>query len=396
VTWLIGLLNPASAFVKACKAIYDIVMFFVEHGSQILDLVNAIVDSITAIAGGKIDQAADFIEKSLARAIPVIIGFLASLLGVGGISEKIKEVIDKIREPINKAIDWVINKAVGLAKGIGGALGLGGKPDERTEKDKQADLDKAIAEAQALQQASGASEASIKKALPLIKKKYRMQSLDLVVDSKGDSKEKVHIQGIINPTAGTNPSEVPLTSGLHEGSSADPIPIYWYKPEGDYPNSLNLKDPDSGASITAPMSGSTTLDDPRRGRSGDKVTLGVAGNKITPEMNLTRTSGTAGLRTGGQGTLIRVLGLFGYSLSANDQEADHVKDLGFGGVDKLENLWPLKSATNQLGRTYYSSYKVEYLDQGKVATSNLTQLGGKTFKIKGFQWPPPKLPGGRD
>ena len=133
ITWLIGLLNPASAFVKACKAIYDIIMFFVERGSQILDLVNAIIDSITAIASGNIASAAAFIEKSLARAIPVIIGFLASLLGVGGISEKIKEVIDKIRKPINDVIDWVINKAYGLAKAAGNLLGFG-KKDEPVAK----------------------------------------------------------------------------------------------------------------------------------------------------------------------------------------------------------------------------------------------------------------------
>jgi len=45
VTWIIGLLNPASAFFKACKAIYDIVVFFIERGSQIIDLVNAIIQS---------------------------------------------------------------------------------------------------------------------------------------------------------------------------------------------------------------------------------------------------------------------------------------------------------------------------------------------------------------
>ena len=31
ITWLIGLLNPAAAFIKACKLIYDVVMFFVEQ-----------------------------------------------------------------------------------------------------------------------------------------------------------------------------------------------------------------------------------------------------------------------------------------------------------------------------------------------------------------------------
>ena len=33
ITWLLSLLNPAAAFIKACKAIYDIVMFIVERGS---------------------------------------------------------------------------------------------------------------------------------------------------------------------------------------------------------------------------------------------------------------------------------------------------------------------------------------------------------------------------
>ncbi len=31
ITWLIGLLNPAAAFIKACKLIYDVVMFFVSN-----------------------------------------------------------------------------------------------------------------------------------------------------------------------------------------------------------------------------------------------------------------------------------------------------------------------------------------------------------------------------
>ena len=33
ITWLIGLLNPAAAFIKACKLIYDVVMFFVNNAS---------------------------------------------------------------------------------------------------------------------------------------------------------------------------------------------------------------------------------------------------------------------------------------------------------------------------------------------------------------------------
>jgi Domain of unknown function (DUF4157)/DNA/RNA non-specific endonuclease len=219
ITWIIGLLNPASAFIKACKAIYDIVMFFVEHGSQILDLVNAIIDSITAIASGQIGQAAAFIEKSLARAIPVIIGFLAGLLGVGGISEKIKEVIDSIRKPINEAIDWVIHKVVGLVKAAGGLLGFGkkpddDKPDERTPGKKAADLDSAMAEANKLADQPDATAESVTAGLVPIKQKYRMNILELDPES-GDEYE---IVGEINPR---KEKKVELPPG--EVKSAEPV-----------------------------------------------------------------------------------------------------------------------------------------------------------------------------
>jgi hypothetical protein len=58
VLWVVSLLNPASAFVKACKAIYDIIMFFIERGSQIAQLVNAVTDSVGAIASGAVGGAA--------------------------------------------------------------------------------------------------------------------------------------------------------------------------------------------------------------------------------------------------------------------------------------------------------------------------------------------------
>jgi Novel toxin 15 len=131
VVWLIGLLNPASAFIKACKAIYDIVMFFIERGRQIIELVNAILDSLAAIASGNLAKMAASIEGALAKMIPVAIGFLASLLGLDSISEKVKEIIEKIQEPVNQAIDWLIGKAVTLVKGAGQAItGMFGKKDK--------------------------------------------------------------------------------------------------------------------------------------------------------------------------------------------------------------------------------------------------------------------------
>ncbi len=97
ITWILSLLTPASAFIKACKAIFDIVLFFIQRGSQITALVNAVIGTIGAVASGNVGAIATAVENALARSIPVAIGFLASLLGLGGIAEKITGFIQKIQ-----------------------------------------------------------------------------------------------------------------------------------------------------------------------------------------------------------------------------------------------------------------------------------------------------------
>jgi hypothetical protein len=137
VLWVVSLLNPASAFVKACKAIYDIIMFFIERGSQIAQLVNAVTDSVGAIASGAVGGAAALIENALGTSLPVVISFMASLLGLGGISEKVGGIIKTVRQPIDKAIDWLIAQAVKAAKKIGNKLGFGKDKGNKEGKESQ-------------------------------------------------------------------------------------------------------------------------------------------------------------------------------------------------------------------------------------------------------------------
>ena len=77
-----------------------------------MEFVNSIIDSIGAIAKGSIGVAIEKVEGALAKALPLAISFLASLLGLGGISDKIRSIIDAVRSPINKAIDFVVGGAV--------------------------------------------------------------------------------------------------------------------------------------------------------------------------------------------------------------------------------------------------------------------------------------------
>ncbi|MDY6784811.1 MAG: GH-E family nuclease [Cyanobacteriota bacterium] len=116
VVWILSLLNPASAFVKAAKAIYDIVMFFVNRGSQVMALVQAVTQAVSAIASGAVDGAAKLVEGALAKALPVVIGFLAAVAGVGGLAQKVSKIVGRIKKRIDDAIEKVLKKARKLFK----------------------------------------------------------------------------------------------------------------------------------------------------------------------------------------------------------------------------------------------------------------------------------------
>jgi len=124
--------NPVGAIIQAILMIYRTVMFFIERINQILDFVQAIIESVSKIAHGDIGGAANWIEQALARAVPLIIAFLARLLGISGITDRIKRIIHKLQTKVDQAIDKVVEKVIGMVRGAGqaikGALGIGAQP----------------------------------------------------------------------------------------------------------------------------------------------------------------------------------------------------------------------------------------------------------------------------
>jgi hypothetical protein len=118
IIWLLSLTNPVSAIVKAIKLVFDLIMFLVERYQQIKDFVLSVYESVAAIASGNFTKATVAVEQALARIVPVLISLLAALIGLGGIAKQVKKVIETITKPINRAIDWVVNKIVAFAKKI--------------------------------------------------------------------------------------------------------------------------------------------------------------------------------------------------------------------------------------------------------------------------------------
>jgi hypothetical protein len=116
---VVMMLNPAGAFIQALLAIYRTVMFIVNKLSQIARVVAALIDGIAAIASGNIGPAAGKVETVLAGGLSLAISFLASFAGLGNVSKKVVEIVQKIRAPVNKAMDKVVGWIVAQAKKLG-------------------------------------------------------------------------------------------------------------------------------------------------------------------------------------------------------------------------------------------------------------------------------------
>ncbi|WSP48871.1 hypothetical protein OG348_25085 [Streptomyces sp. NBC_01243] len=217
ITWIISLLNPASAFVRAVKGIIDIVTFIVNQGAQIVEFVNAVLDAVIAIANGGSAGVPKMVEAALAASVPLLIGFLASLLGIGSLANKVKSVFHAVSRPVNRAIDKIVNfiakkgKALwNKLKGKNGKDGKDGKGDDKkpgqeNSEGKKGNERQAIDESSKLL-AKNPAKADALSGISAIARRNKVPSLHLVTESRTDHKEKVHVQTMTTPSFQLGPA----------------------------------------------------------------------------------------------------------------------------------------------------------------------------------------------
>jgi hypothetical protein len=110
---------PGAGIIRAIVGIYDTVVFFIKKAADIARMVGNFLGSIGEIAAGNIGAAAQALEDGLARALKLVIDFLARFLKLDGIPKKIGAVLEKIRAKVDALLDRVVDWIVGLAKGLG-------------------------------------------------------------------------------------------------------------------------------------------------------------------------------------------------------------------------------------------------------------------------------------
>jgi hypothetical protein len=217
-----------SEVLDAIRRVYRAIKTAVRWMRSILEMVNNALESVMNIAAGTIGPAAAVLEGAMKRATPAVIGFLGDQVGLGGIADKIREIIDDLRAKVDEAILAIIDKLKEFFTTIihgsedeaapesGKQKKLRGSevPDERTPEQKQNDLDSAIIGAYQLMQADSDVE-TVRRSLPKIRTKYRLSSLDLVIDTESSTLDTVHIEGEVNPKKSGGPAK--LSTGKKRG-----------------------------------------------------------------------------------------------------------------------------------------------------------------------------------
>jgi len=105
---VISLFIPGAGIIKAIIAIYDTVMFFIQKAKDIARMIGDFMGSIGEIAMGNIGAAAAALEGGLAKALALVINFLARFLRLSGITDKIKKVLETIRGKVSMVLDKIV------------------------------------------------------------------------------------------------------------------------------------------------------------------------------------------------------------------------------------------------------------------------------------------------
>ncbi|HEY5706350.1 MAG TPA: hypothetical protein VIS96_12320 [Terrimicrobiaceae bacterium] len=119
---IISMFVPGAGIIRAIIGIYDTVVFFIQKAKDIIQMVGNFLGSIAEIVAGNIGAAADALEKGLARALKLVIDFLARFLRLSGITKKIQQAIEKIRGKVDAALDKVVKWIADKAKKIWGGI----------------------------------------------------------------------------------------------------------------------------------------------------------------------------------------------------------------------------------------------------------------------------------
>jgi len=111
---LLSMLDPTGimAVINGAMAFFNAIQSFIKYLREMLEVVNSFVNGVADLARGNVATAANYLERTMGQAMPVVIGFLANQVGLTGIGARIGEMIISVQQMVDEALTWLVNKAV--------------------------------------------------------------------------------------------------------------------------------------------------------------------------------------------------------------------------------------------------------------------------------------------
>ncbi len=136
---LVAMFIPGAGFIGLIMTIYDTIVTIKNKIKQIMAVVTGFVDSIVAIANGNIGAAVSKVESVLAGGLTIAINFFAQFAGLGKVASKINGILQKVRAPIDGAMDKLIGWVKKMVKGfIDKLAGKDAPPEEKQKRVEKA------------------------------------------------------------------------------------------------------------------------------------------------------------------------------------------------------------------------------------------------------------------
>lgn len=113
-----GASGGLSEVIDLARRMYKAILTAKRWAGRILQMASDTLDRALDIASGNITKVGGEFENLMDKGMPVVIGFLADQVGLGGIGAALRDIIDKLREKIDDAILWLIDKVKGGIEGL--------------------------------------------------------------------------------------------------------------------------------------------------------------------------------------------------------------------------------------------------------------------------------------
>ena len=118
LAFIASMFTPAGAFIKAAQTLYRGLRFLVDNITRISELVNAFLDSLELAVKGNVGGIAKKVVLALKNFIIAAIDFLAKILGLGNLGQKVRGIVQALRKPIERSMEWLLKKMKPVFKRI--------------------------------------------------------------------------------------------------------------------------------------------------------------------------------------------------------------------------------------------------------------------------------------